>query len=132
MAKSKVRVSGYCVSLDGFTAALGQDKDNPFGKGGMVLPAWVFPTKSFQTQVAGGTGGSTGVDNDYLEKAAENLGATIMGRNMFSPFRGPWDGDAWKGWWGPNPPYHTKVFVLTHHARKPLEMEGGTTFFFVT
>jgi dihydrofolate reductase len=132
-ASSKVRVSAFCVSLDGYGAALSQDEKNPFGVGGMVLPAWVFPTQAFQAMHGGAkTGGTTGVDNDFVEKSMQGVGAWILGRNMFGPVRGPWQGDAWKGWWGPNPPYHCKVFVLTHHARPALEMEGGTTFHFVT
>jgi dihydrofolate reductase len=132
-ASSKVRVSAFCISLDGYGAALGQDEKNPFGVGGLVLPAWLFPTKAFQSMHGDGkTGGSTGVDNDFVEKSMQGVGAWILGRNMFGPVRGPWEGDAWKGWWGPNPPYHSRVFVLTHHARPALEMEGGTTFIFVT
>ncbi len=132
-SSGKVRVAGFCVSLDGYGAAPAQSLDNPFGVGGMVLPAWVFPTKAFQVmQGKPGTSGTTGVDNAILERATQGLGAWILGRNMFGPVRGAWEGDAWKGWWGPNPPYHCKVYVLTHHARPPLEMEGGNTFVFVT
>jgi len=130
---SKVRVAGFCVSLDGYGAAPGQSLKDPFGVGGMVLPAWLFPTRAFQGVHDGeATKGTTGVDNDFAENAGVGVGAWIMGRNMFGPVRGPWDGDSWKGWWGPNPVYHCKVFVLTHHTRPPLVMEGGTTFIFVT
>ena len=129
----QVKVAGFCVSLDGYGAAPGQSEKDPFGVGGMVLPAWLFPTHAFQAMHGGETaGGTTGVDNGFAQKAGEGIGAWIMGRNMFGPVRGPWDGDAWKGWWGPNPVYHCKVFVLTHHPRPPLVMEGGTTFHFVT
>ena len=130
---NKIKVAGFCVSLDGYGAAPGQSMEDPFGVGGMVLPAWLLATKVFQAMQGGeGAGGTTGVDNAFAQKAGEGIGAWIMGRNMFGPVRGPWDGDAWKGWWGPNPVYHCKVFVLTHHARPPLVMEGGTTFVFVT
>ena len=130
---SKVKVAGFCVSLDGYGAAPGQSMENPFGVGGMVLPAWLFPTKVFQAMQGGQeVVGTTGVDNGFAQNAVEGIGAWIMGRNMFGPVRGPWDGDTWKGWWGPNPVYHCKVFVLTHHTRPPLAMEGGTTFIFVT
>jgi dihydrofolate reductase len=130
---STIKVAGFCASLDGYGAAPGQSLAEPFGEGGMVLPAWLFPTRAFQVMQGGeGTGGTTGVDNAFAQKAAEGIGAWILGRNMFGPVRGPWEGDAWKGWWGPNPVYHCKVFVLTHHARPPLVMEGGTTFIFVT
>jgi dihydrofolate reductase len=130
---NRVRVSGFSVSLDGYGAATGQSLENPFGVGGMVIPAWLLPTRVFQS-IHGGeeAGGTTGVDNDFAQSDGEGIGAWIIGRNMFGPVRGPWDGDTWKGWWGPNPVYHCKVFVLTHHARPPLVMEGGTTFFFVT
>ncbi len=132
-SSSKTKVAGFCISLDGYGAATGQSQDHPFGVGGMVLPAWLFPTRSFQAMHSGeAAGGTTGVDNSFAQRAGENIGAWIMGRNMFGPVRGSWDGDAWKGWWGPNPVYHCRVFVLTHHARPPLEMEGGTTFIFVT
>jgi dihydrofolate reductase len=130
---SKVKVAGFCVSLDGYGAAPGQSSENPFGVGGMVLPAWLVPTKAFQAMHDGEKAvGTTGVDNAFAQKAGENNGAWIIGRNMFGPVRGPWEGDTWKGWWGPNPVYHCKVFVLTHYARPPLVMEGGTTFIFIT
>ena len=105
--------------------------DNPLGVGGMGLHGWFHATRTFQAMF-GSEGGTTGVDDAFARRAGENLGAWIMGRNMFGPLRGDWKDDDWKGWWGSNPPYHVPVFVLTHHARKPLEMEGGTTFHFVT
>jgi dihydrofolate reductase len=129
----KVKVAGFSISLDGYGAAPGQSMENPFGVGGMVVPAWLLPTKVFQAAHGGEkAGGTTGVDNAFAQEDGEGIGAWIMGRNMFGPVRGPWDGDTWKGWWGPNPVYHCKVFVLTHHVRPPLVMEGGTTFTFVT
>ncbi|MBS1866020.1 MAG: dihydrofolate reductase, partial [Acidobacteria bacterium] len=128
---SKVRVAAFSVSLDGFGAGVRQDLENPLGIRGMGLHTWAFGTEVFQ-KMHGGGGGARGVDNDFAEQSFENLGAWILGRNMFGPVRGPWDGDSWKGWWGDNPPYHVPVFVLTHHARAPLAMEGGTTFHFVT
>jgi dihydrofolate reductase len=126
----KVKVAGFTVSLDGFGAGPRQDKSNPLGVRGEELHAWMRKTRMFH-QMLGGTGGTTDVDNDFAEKSMQNVGAWIMGRNMFAPGRGPWD-ESWKGWWGPNPPYHVPVYVLTHHARPPLKMEGDTTFFFVT
>jgi dihydrofolate reductase len=128
---SRLRVNCYAVSLDGYGAGPRQSLENPLGEGGMGLHEWFFPTKTFQGSVLGKNGGETGLDDDHARRGMENLGAWILGRNMFSPGRGAWD-LAWKGWWGANPPYHVPVFVLTHHARKPLEMEGGTVFHFVT
>src|SRR5579862_8283925 len=129
----KLRVNSFSVSLDGFAAGPGQNLDNPMGIGAMRLHEWVFPTQSFQAMHAGGgQGGETGIDNDFSTAAMDNLGAWILGRNMFGPIRGPWPNDEWKGWWGPNPPYHVPVFVLTHYPRAPLEMAGGTVFHFVT
>ncbi|HLH96276.1 MAG TPA: dihydrofolate reductase family protein [Xanthobacteraceae bacterium] len=127
----KVRVACFSISLDGYGAGLSQDLANPLGVGGMVLHNWLFPTRTFQ-QMIGKEGGSTGIDDDFAARGAANLGAWILGRNMFGPIRGPWKDENWKGWWGPNPPFHVPVFVLTHHARAPLTMEGGTTFHFVT
>ena len=127
----KLRVQAFSVSIDGYGAGPGQDLDNPMGVGGMPLHGWVFGTKTFQAMHGEG-GGASGPDDDFAARGFQNLGAWIMGRNMFGPIRGPWPDDQWKGWWGPSPPYHTPVFVLTHHARPPLEMEGGTTFHFVT
>lgn len=128
---SKVKAAAFAVSLDGFGAGPGQDLDNPMGIGGHGLHTWFRPTASFQKMI-GRDGGSTGVDNDFAVKSFENIGAWIMGRNMFGPVRGPWPDDSWKGWWGDEPPYHVPVFVLTHHARPDLSMEGGTTFHFIT
>jgi dihydrofolate reductase len=127
----KVRVSAFSVSLDGFAAGPGQDLQHPFGVGADEVPAWLRQTQMFHEMI-GQPGGGTGVDNDVARSSMENLGAWIMGRNMFGPIRGPWPDDSWKGWWGPNPPYHVPVFVLTHHARPSIEMEGGTVFHFVT
>lgn len=128
---SKLRVQSFSISLDGFGAGPGQGLENPMGAGGMVLHEWVFPTRTFQTLLGGGVG-ATGVDDDFAARGFQGLGAWILGRNMFGPIRGPWvDGD-WKGWWGENPPYHVPVFVLTHHPRESLVMEGGTVFHFVT
>jgi dihydrofolate reductase len=128
---SKVRVNSYGISTDGFGAAPGQSLDHPFGPGGMAVMEWFTATQSFRDHLGLPGAGSTGVDNDIAGAAMDNLGAWILGRNMFTPARGAWEME-WKGWWGPNPPYHVPVFVLTHHARPPLEMEGGTVFHFVT
>ena len=125
----KVRVSAFSVSLDGFAAGPGQDLQHPFGVGADEVPAWMRKTQMFHEMI-GQPGGS--IDNDVAKSSMENLGAWIMGRNMFGPIRGPWQDHSWKGWWGPNPPDHVPVFVLTHHARPSLEMEGGTVFHFVT
>lgn len=127
----KITVKAYSVSLDGYGAGPEQTKTEPLGKGGEELHEWMFPTKMFRTLYGDGTG-EEGVDNDFAERSFENLGAWIMGRNMFGPVRGPWPDDQWKGWWGENPPYHVPVFVLTHHAREPLVMKGGTVFYFIT
>ncbi|HEY1679938.1 MAG TPA: dihydrofolate reductase family protein [Candidatus Sulfotelmatobacter sp.] len=131
----KVRVAAFSISLDGFGAGPRQDLHNPLGMRGTELHGWFFPTETFKKVVglAGEkAGGTTGVDNQMAVKSFENVGAWILGRNMFGPIRGPWPDDSWKGWWGEEPPYHVPVFVLTHHARAPLEMKGGTTFYFVT
>ncbi|MGO4124694.1 dihydrofolate reductase family protein [Inquilinus sp. YAF38] len=128
---SKLVVRAFSISLDGYGAALEQSLENPFGKGGMVLPQWAFPTRTFQ-KMFGKEDGETGVDEDFAGRSFENIGAWILGRNMFGPVRGPWPDDHWKGWWGDTPPYHVPVFVLTHHARPSIEMKGGTTFHFVT
>jgi dihydrofolate reductase len=119
------------VSLDGYGAGPNQSLENPLGRGGMTLHEWFFPTLTFNKMV-GKPGGTTGIDDQFASRGFEGIGANIMGRNMFGPIRGPWKDEEWKGWWGPNPPYHSPVFVLTHHERKPLEMEGGTIFHFVT
>jgi dihydrofolate reductase len=128
---AKVRVSAFTMSIDGFGAGPDQSLENPLGVGGTGPPQWYFPTKSFNSMFGKGKG-TTGLDNDLAEKAMENVGAWIMGRNMFGPVRGPWPDFEWKGWWGPNPPYHVPVFVLTHYPRPPLEMEGNNVFHFVT
>ena len=128
---SKVRVAAFSISLDGFGAGPRQDLNNPLGVRGFELHAWYQNTEVFK-KMHDQSGGTQGIDNDFALQSFENVGAWILGRNMFGPFRGPWEGDSWKGWWGDNPPYHTHVFVLTHHARFPLTMEGGTTFHFVT
>lgn len=127
----KLRVESFSISIDGFGAGPNQNLDNPLGKRGEELHQWFFPTMTFQ-QSMGKDGGTTGVDNDFAKRGFANIGAWIMGRNMFGPIRGPWPDEEWKGWWGENPPYHVPVFVLTHHQRQPIEMEGGTTFYFVT
>ncbi|MGE4064545.1 MAG: dihydrofolate reductase family protein [Rhodospirillaceae bacterium] len=128
---TKVRVNSFAISLDGYGAGPNQSLENPLGVGGTALHTWFYPTKTFQ-QMFGNESGATGIDDDFARRGMENVGAWILGRNMFSPGRGPWLDESWKGWWGDNPPYHTDVFVLTHHARQPLTMEGGTTFHFVT
>ena len=128
---SKLRVQCFAVSLDGFGAGPNQNINNPLGVGGMNLHQWFFPTRTFQ-KMHGNGDGTTSVDNDFAERGLDRIGAWILGRNMFGPIRGAWPDDKWKGWWGDNPPYHTQVFVLTHHPRAPIEMDGGTTFHFVT
>lgn len=128
---SKVKVTAFSVSLDGFGAGPDQSIKEPLGAGGEALHTWIIGSKMFH-RMGGKDGGTEGVDNDFAEKSMENIGAWIMGRNMFGPVRGPWPDNEWKGWWGKKPPYHVPVFVLTHHARKPVEMEGGTTFHFIT
>ena len=129
MTKLVVRCFG--VSLDGFAAGPDQDLQNPLGVRGPEIMGWFFPTQVFQGMYGQGKG-ETGVDNGMAERGFDNLGAWILGRNMFGPVRGPWPDESWKGWWGEEPPYHVPTFVLTHHARDPLEMKGGTTFHFVT
>ena len=127
----KVRVAAFAISIDGFGAGPRQDLENPLGVRGPEIFAWFFATEVFRS-MHGQEGGAQGIDNDFAAQSFENVGASILGRNMFGPVRGPWKDDEWKGWWGANPPFHTPVFVLTHHARAPLEMEGATTFHFVT
>lgn len=130
---SKVKVAAFGVSLDGFGAGPNQSLDNPLGERGPELMNWFFPTKVFQDMHGkGNSNGTTGVDNDFAARSFENVGAWILGRNMFGPIRGPWKDDSWKGWWGENPPYHVPIFVLTHHHRNPLKMEGNNTFNFIT
>ena len=127
----KVRVAGFGVSLDGFGAGTEQSLDDPLGKRGAEIFQWFFPTRTFRA-MQGQEGGTTDVDDAFARRSMENFGAFILGRNMFGPVRGPWQGDAWKGWWGDDPPYHAPTFVLTHYKREPLLMKGGTTFHFVT
>lgn len=129
--KGVVRVGGFSVSVDGFGAGPEQSLKDPLGRRGAELHEWVFGTKSFRAMV-GQPGGSEGTDEKYAHRGMDGFGAFILGRNMFGPIRGEWPDDTWKGWWGPNPPYHAPTFILTHHARAPIEMEGGTTFHFVT
>ena len=130
---SKLRVESFTISLDGFGAGPNQDIDNPLGVGGTSLHRWAVSTRTFQRMVFGTDGGSAeGIDEDFAARGFRNVGAWILGRNMFGPIRGPWPDESWRGWWGENPVYHVPVFVLTNHARPPLVMEGGTTFHFVT
>lgn len=128
---SRLRVQNIAVSLDGFAAGPSQSLDEPLGIGGERLHEWAFDTRFFH-RMTGEPGGSEGIDNDFLDRGFEGIGAWILGRNMFGPVRGAWPDDEWRGWWGDNPPYHCQVFVLTHHARPSIEMDGGTTFHFVT
>ncbi|MBO0912588.1 MAG: dihydrofolate reductase [Acidobacteria bacterium] len=128
---SKVRVSSFSVSLDGYAAGPGQSLENPLGVRGPELFEWFFSTRTWK-QMHGQEGGTAGVDDDWARRGMENVGAWILGRNMFGPVRGPWPDDSWKGWWGEEPPYHVPTFVLTHHRREPVAMQGGTTFHFVT
>jgi len=136
---SKLRVNAFSISIDGYGAGVDQTLENPMGIGGMALHQWVLGTKTFHdmhgefaASLSNGKAPREDVDDRFAARSFENLGAWIMGRHMFAPARGPWPDDEWKGWWGPNPPYHVPVFVLTHHAREPLTMDGGTTFHFVT
>ena len=129
---SKLKVSAFSVSIDGYGAGPDQSRQNPLGAGGEALHEWAFPTQTLQRMVFGNASGSTGVDEDFAARSFANVGAWILGRNMFGPVRGHWPDDEWKGWWGDEPPYHVPVFVLTHHPRASIEMRGGTTFHFVT
>jgi dihydrofolate reductase len=128
---AKVRVHNFSITLDGYGAGPEQNLEYPIGLGGERLHAWIFETE-FGRSFIGESGGTNGIDNDFLLAGEEGIGATIIGRNMFGPVRGPWSDEQWKGWWGDDPPYHHPVFVLTHHPRNPIVMEGGTTFHFVT
>ena len=128
---TRVRVHNFTISLDGYGAGPRQTRDEPLGVGGDSLHEWFIPTRAFQS-INGKTGGTTGVDDDIAARFGVGVGAWIMGRNMFGPIRGAWTDKNWRGWWGKNPPYHAPVFVLTHHAREPIPMEGGTIFHFVT
>jgi dihydrofolate reductase len=127
---SRVRVACLSVSVDGFAAGPNQDLDNPLGVGGPALHEWAFQTRTFQ-RMFGSDGGATGVDDDFAARGSNNVGAWILGRNMFGPIRGEWPDENWRGWWGDNPPYHVPTFVLTHHPRAPITMAGGTVFHFV-
>ncbi|MGA3088508.1 MAG: dihydrofolate reductase family protein [Terriglobales bacterium] len=131
---SKLRVHSFGMSLDGYGAGPSQSLENPLGIGGLALHEWAFKTRIFHSLhgTMGKDGGETGVDDDFVARGFDDLGAWIIGRNMFGPVRGPWTDDTWRGWWGDDPPYHTPVFVLTNHARPSLTMSGGTTFHFVT
>ena len=128
---SRLRINCFALSFDGYGAGPDQSLENPLGIGGETLHEWFVPTRTFQ-KMSGKDGGTTGIDNEFAVRGMANLGAWILGRNMFGPVRGPWPDASWKGWWGEEPPYHVPVFVLTHHAREPLTMKGGTTFHFVT
>jgi len=127
---TKLRVQSFSVSLDGYGAGPDQDLANPLGVGGMAIHQWFFATRTFQ-KIHGRDGGATGIDDDFAARGFANIGAWILGRNMFGPVRGPWPDDSWKGWWGDNPPYHTPAFVLTNHPRPSIVMDGGTVFHFV-
>jgi len=129
---SRLRVESFTVSLDGFGAGPDQDLNNPLGVGGTSLHGWALSTRTFQKQLFGSDGGEGGIDDDFAARGFHNIGAWILGRNMFGPIRGPWPDESWRGWWGEDPVYHGPVFVLTNHARPPLVMGGGTTFYFVT
>ncbi len=129
---TKLRVENFTISIDGYGAGPNQSLENPLGLGGTALHGWAFPTRTFQAQLFGNLGGEIGTDDDFAARGFHNVGAWIMGRNMFGPVRGPWLDESWRGWWGDNPVYHKPVFVLTNYPRAPLVMEGGTTFHFVT
>ena len=131
-ANSKLVVRCFSVSADGYGAGPDQSLENPLGIGGMGLHEWILPTQTFQKMVMSKESGTTGPDDDFATQGFENIGAWILGRNMFGPVRGPWPDETWKGWWGDEPPYHCDVFVLTHHPRAPITMQGGTVFHFVT
>jgi dihydrofolate reductase len=128
---ARLVVAGFSISLDGYGAGPNQSQQIPLGVGGEELHDWLVNTRTFK-QMQRREGGDTGIDEDFAARSMSGIGAWIMGRNMFGPIRGPWPDESWRGWWGSNPPYHTPVFVLTHHTRPPLEMEGGTVFHFVT
>ena len=128
---ARLRIPGISISIDGFVAGPRQSLENPLGVGGQRLHQWMFDTKTFR-EASGLEGGTTGVDDEVFADDSDPAGALIIGRNMFGPLRGPWPDDEWKGWWGTNPPFGLPVFVLTHHPRESIEMEGGTIFHFVT
>ena len=129
---TQVCVDSFTISLDGYGAGPNQSLKDPLGVGGSDLHQWLIPTRTLQRVLFGKDGGATGIDEDFAARGFRNVGAWILGRNMFAPIRGPWPDEEWKGWWGDNPPYHVPVFILTHHARLPIQMEGGTMFHFVT
>ena len=129
---TRVRVNCFTVSLDGYGAGPNQDLANPLGVGGTELHQWLFPTRTFQRTLFGNDGGTTGIDDDFAARGFHNVGAWILGRNMFSPDRGNWPDKNWKGWWGDNPPYHVPAFIVTHYPRPAIEMDGGTSFHFIT
>lgn len=129
---ARVRVAAFTISLDGYGSGPNQSLEQPLGAGGTDLHQWLLPTRTFQRNVFGADGGSTGVDDDFAAASFRDVGAWILGRNMFGPMRGVWPDMTWKGWWGDNPPYHVPTFILTHHARPSIEMQGGTIFHFVT
>lgn len=129
---TRIRVESFTISVDGYGAGPDQSLDHPLGVGGTDLPQWLFPTRTFQRKVLGADSGTTGIDEDFAARGFTNIGAWILGRNMFGPVRGPWPDLNWKGWWGDDPPYHVPVFVLTNHAHPPIKMQGNTTFCFVT
>jgi dihydrofolate reductase len=128
---ARLLVHGFSISLDGYGAGPNQSLENPLGIGGESLHDWLIGTRTFR-RMQGQEGGGTGIDEDFAARSMARMGAWILGRNMFGPIRGPWPDESWRGWWGKNPPYHAPVFVLTHHVRPPLAMEGGTVFHFVT
>jgi dihydrofolate reductase len=128
---AKLSVNCFAISIDGYGAGLNQDLANPLGVGGLAMHEWVFATRTFR-RIHGQDGGTTGIDDEFAARGFSNVGAWIIGRNMFGPIRGSWPDENWKGWWGDNPPYHTPVFVLTHHSRASITMNGGATFHFVT
>jgi len=128
---TRLLVRGFTISFDGYGAGPNQSLENPLGVGGENLHDWLVSSRTFQRMI-GNEGGETGIDEDFAARSMAGIGAWILGRNMFGPIRGPWPDESWRGWWGKNPPYHAPAFVLTHHSRPPLEMEGGTVFHFVT
>lgn len=128
----RLRVASFTISVDGFGAGPSQSLEHPLGVGGTELHRWAFNTRTFQRVVLGAEGGEAALDDEYAARGFRNVGAWIMGRNMFGPSRGPWPNDGWRGWWGDDPPYHVPVFVLTRYRHAPIPMEGGTIFHFVT
>ena len=129
---TRVRVQAFTISLDGYAAGPDQDIDHPLGVGGTELHQWLLPTRTLQRALFGKDGGTAGVDDEFAARGFRNVGAWILGRNMFGPIRSAWPDAGWKGWWGNNPPYHVPVFILTHHARSSIAMEDGTSFHFIT